>query len=357
MMRKLRFVDVMSFVATVTLAFSAIQAATPVTPTTRPADDSLARLDRPFKWITTAPVISAKGTATHPINALKDPSVVFYNGLWHLFATSCTKTGQWGMVYVNFADWKDAATAPQYYMDQNPNLGGYHCAPQVFYFAPQKLWYLITVSQDPRWSTTSDISKPESWTKQTPFFAEKPKSLKSGWLDYWIICDETHAYMFFTDDGGRFWRSRTKLADFPNGFDEPVIALQEKLAKDLFEGSCTYRIKGTTKYLTLVEAGGENWKRYYRAFIADTLDGEWKPLAAEWGNSFADLSRVRTEDGSEVWSENISHGEILRDSYDQTLTIDPAHLQLLYQGIDTHDPHEKDYGAIRWQLGLLRRDE
>lgn len=81
---------------------------------------------------------------------------------------------------MNFVDWKDAAATPQYYMDQNPNLAGYHCAPQVFYFAPQKLWYLVTVSHDPRYSTTTDISKPESWTKQTPFFAEKPKSLKRG---------------------------------------------------------------------------------------------------------------------------------------------------------------------------------
>jgi hypothetical protein len=353
-MRKRKVVKALGFAAAALLASVCASAQTPATPS---GGETPAALVPPFQWITTPPLIAAKGTAEHPINAIKDPSVVRYNGRWHIFATTCTKAGRWGMVYLNFADWKDAAAAPQYYMDQNPNLAGYHCAPQVFYFAPQKLWYLITVSQDPRWSTTSDISKPETWTMQKPFYAEMPKSLKGGWLDYWVICDDTHAYLFFTDDGGRFWRARTTLADFPNGFDEPVIALQDKVAKELFEGSCTYRIKGTTQYLTLIEAGNDQWKRYYKAFIADSLDGEWRPLAAKWGNSFADVTRVRTEDGSKVWTENFSHGEMIRDGYDQTLTIDPNNLQLLYQGIDTNDPPVKDYGAIRWQLGLLRRDK
>jgi hypothetical protein len=85
-------------------------------------------------------------------------------------------------------------------------------------------------------------------------------------------------------------------------------------------------------------------------------NGDWRPLAAEWSNSFADVTRIRSEDGSKVWTENISHGEMIRDGYDQSLTIDPKHLELLYQGIDTKDPDVKDYGAIRWQLGLLRRE-
>ena len=33
----------------------------------------------------------------------------------------------------------------------------------------------------------------------------------------------------------------------------------------------------------MIEAANEKWKRYYKAFIADRLDGDWKPLAAEWG--------------------------------------------------------------------------
>jgi hypothetical protein len=44
---------------------------------------------------------------------------------------------------------------------------------------------------------------------------------------YWIIGDDMHAYRFFPDDNGRFYRSRPRLEDFPRGFDEPVAAMRE----------------------------------------------------------------------------------------------------------------------------------
>jgi hypothetical protein len=314
-------------------------------------------LSGPFNWVTEGPLIEAKGNRPHPINAIKDPSVVRYNGLWHLFASSVTKSGDYSMVYMNFADWKDAGSARQYYLNDNPNLVGYHCAPQIFYFTPQKLWYLITTSQQPTYSTTSDISKPETWTRPKNFFTGQPKSVVEGWLDYFIICDDTHAYLFFCDDHGRFFRSRTSMADFPKGFDEPVVAMQDKVAKELFEGPCVYHIKGTRQYLALIEAGNDSWKRYYKAFIADRLDGDWRPLAAKFGNSFADTTHVRMKDGSSLWTQDISHGEALRDGYDQSLTIDPANLALLYQGVDVKDPPATGYNEIRWQLGLLRRSK
>jgi enterochelin esterase-like enzyme len=331
----------------------ATQADRPSTQTDKGQSPALAG---PFNWVTTKPILRAKSDAQHTLNAIKDPTVVRYNGLWHIFASSVTNTGGYSMVYLNFADWKDAAAAPQYHMDDNPNLRGYHCAPQVFYFAPQKQWYLIYQSQQPTFSTTTDIAQPQTWSKPQNFFAEQPKSVVAGWLDYWVICDETHAYLFFTDDNGRFYRSRTTVADFPKGFDEPVVVMQEKERRDLFEASCTYRIKGTNQYLTLIEAANEKWTRYFKAFIADRLDGEWRPLAAEWGNSFADATRVRMEDGSKLWSDHISHGELLRDGYDQTMTIDPANLVLLYQGLPHDLPLIKEYNLLPWELGLLRRE-
>lgn len=324
------------------------------TPATHPSGEQA--LAGPFNWVSTGPLLHAVPDERHPINAIKDPSIVRYDGKWHVFATSVTPKGAYSSMYLSFADWKDAAAAKPFYFDENPNLAGYHCAPQVFYFAPQKLWYLVMVSQHPMFSTTSDITKPETWSKPQNFFTTQPKSVVEGWLDYWIICDETHAYMFFTDDHGRFFRSRTTLADFPNGFDEPVVAMQDKTPRELFEGSCTYKIKGTSQYLTLIEAGNERWKRYYKAFIADRLDGEWRPLAATWGNSFADTTRIRTEDGSKLWTEDISHGGLVRDGYDQTLTIDPSKLELLYQAIGNGEGEGKGYNELPWRLALLRRE-
>jgi hypothetical protein len=320
-------------------------------PTTLPSDHAV--LHPPFEWISTGPVLQIQPDPRRQMVSIKDPSAVYFNNRWHVYATYATHAGAWGMVYTSFADWRDAAAAPQYYMEKNPNLGGYHCAPQVFYFAPQKLWYLVYQSQHPTFSTNADVSRPQDWTAPQSFFEGTPKTVVDGWLDYWVICNDTHAYLFFTDDHGRFYRSRTTLADFPKGFNEPVVVMQEKVARDLFEGGCTFHIKGTSQYLTLIECGNQQWKRYYKGFIADALDGEWRPLAAEWGNSFADVTRVRMEGGSAPWSQDISHGELLRDGHDQTMTIDPKNLTLLYQGLERGYPANLSYVQMPWKLGLL----
>ena len=90
---------------------------------------------------------------------------MYYNDMWHVYATTANAQGNWSIVYLSFKDWSEAANAKPYYIDQNPGLRGYHCAPQVFYFRPHKKWYLIYQSQHPQYSTTDDLSKPETWTR------------------------------------------------------------------------------------------------------------------------------------------------------------------------------------------------
>ncbi len=89
-------------------------------------------------------------------------------------------------------------------------------------------------------------------------------------IDYHVICDDTHAYLFFTGDNGRFYRCRTKIEDFPTGFSDPEIAIQDS-RNNLFEGSMTYKIKGTSTYLTMIEALSP--ARYYRIWLSDDLNG------------------------------------------------------------------------------------
>jgi len=122
------------------------------------------------------------------------------------------------------------------------------------------------------------------------------------------------------------------------------------LRDDIFEASHTYRIKGENRYLTVVEAVGGG-RRYYKAYVADRLDGAWKPLAATEKRAFA--SRFNVRDTAGHWTDSFSHGEFLRAGYDERMEIDPADLQFLFQGVSDREMAGKEYGRIPWQLGLL----
>ncbi len=305
----------------------------------------------PLKWKSSSILVNPISDETHKIVSVKDPTIVRYNGLWHIYATAYSNSARtWSMVYLNFKDFSEAPNAKLHYIDLNPDLRGYHCAPNLFYFRPHKKWYLVFQSQQPQYCTTDDLSKPETWTKPEDFFAGKPSGAPQLWIDYWVICDDTHAYLYFTGDNGRVYRSRTKIEDFPKGMSNPEICI-EGPRNDVFEGSMTYKIKGMDSYLTLVEAIGP--ARYYRAWIADSLDGDWKPVpgAASWDNPFAGINNVTFEEGVIPWTRDISHGELIRDGYDETMTIDLNNLQLLYQG---RDPAiNTRYDQLPYRLGLL----
>jgi hypothetical protein len=309
----------------------------------------------PRTWTSTGPVVVPTADANHPIVSVKDPTVVYDGGRWHVFTTTANKNGAWSMAYFNFTSWDQAPQAKPFYLEDNPNLRGYNAAPQVFYFRPQGKWYLIFQSGNPRYSTTTDIANPMSWSVPKDFFPSTPSGVVNGWLDFWIICDDTRAYLFAPDDHGRFYRSSTTLANFPNGFSNPVIAMQAADASDLFEGSCVYKLKGSNQYLCLVECvSHSNGHRYYRAFTSNQLDGTWQALAGANSETspFAGDANVSMTDGSTLWCEGISHGELLRDGSDETMTVDPAGMQFLYQGF-ARGVTASDYYLLPYRLGLL----
>ena len=305
-----------------------------------------------FNWISSAPLAAVRQDEGD-WHSLKDPSVVFADGRWHLFCTVRGTQRSHAIVYSSFADWPQAAEAHQYVL---PCHSGFFCAPQVFYFAPHKLWYLICQASDPSWSpnyqpafaTTATIADPKSWSALAPMFGRQPTTTKA-WLDFWVICDEQNAHLFFTSLDGKLWRSQTALADFPHKWGEPALALQG----DFFEASHTYRLRGRGKdqYLTLIEAqNGHGW-RYYTAYLADRLEGPWRPLAAGKDDAFASMLNVQQPSGK--WTDVISHIELIRAGNDQTMEIPSDNLQVLFQGVLDKDRASKPYGQIPWRLGLL----
>src|SRR5208283_3943606 len=124
-----------------------------------------------YSWTSTGPIISAKSDSTHNIIAVKDPSAVYYNGQWIVYASDVNSAGNYNMEYLNIgSSWSNASSATPYFMDNTPGFSGYHTAPQVFYFAPQNKWYLIFQSGQPQYSTNSDPTKPQNWSTPTNFY-------------------------------------------------------------------------------------------------------------------------------------------------------------------------------------------
>ena len=229
----------------------------------------------------------------------------------------------------------------------------YHGAPQIFFFEPHRKWYLIYQAADssrglkygPCFSTTETIDDATSWTKPSPLYVV-PEGQKAG-LDYWVICDDTHAHLLFTSLDGRMWHAQTELSGFPDrGWSSPTVALKA----DIFEASHTYKLNGTDQYVTLVEA--QNGKRrYFKFYTADRLAGPWKPLAATRDQPAVSVLNVVNQQQS--WATSYSHGEFIRSGFNQRLEIDPDSLRLLFQGTSDREYQKGSYGEITWRLGLL----
>ncbi|MCA9064426.1 MAG: hypothetical protein KDA96_15250 [Planctomycetaceae bacterium] len=308
-----------------------------------------------FQWTASAPLLTAHDVDGWPWHSVKDPTIVRHDDKWHLFVTVRGSDRSHAVMYTSFADWKEADTAPRRIL---PMHKGYCCAPQVFWFEPHRKWYLICQASHESWgekpfrpafSTTSDIADPDSWSPLTPMYQERPQNIP-GWIDFWVICDEQNAWLFFTSNNGQMWRSRTTLDAFPLGWKAPELVLQHQI----FEASHTYRIRGQNRYLTVIEEQNGHGFRYYKAYVSSRLDGQWTPLAATKEQSFASLRNVTQPDGH--WTDSISHGELIRSGINQFMEIDPDHLQFLFQGATYQEKAGKSYGQIPWQLGLLTLD-
>jgi hypothetical protein len=294
-----------------------------------------------FTWTSSQPLITPKPPAGRVFASIKDPTIVQFEGKYHVFATVYETTAGaagWKSVYLNFTDFAEADAAPQIYMPNLPTGGT--VAPQVFYFAPQNLWYLI-YQWGARFSTNPDINDPNGWTTPRPLLGGEPANA----LDFWVICDDADCHLFFSRDDGVLYKSKTTIDNFPNfnGYD---IVMQAPSAGLLFEASNIYKVEGTNKYLLLVEAFGP---RYFRSWTAESLDGPWTALADTQQNPFAGAANV-SFDGA-AWTNDISHGEMIRSGFDQTLTINACNMQYLYQG--TTPNFQGDYSLIPYRLGLL----
>jgi hypothetical protein len=321
-------------------------------PSAEPAQQQPAQLPSSFEWSSSGALI---GPHINGAVSVKDPSVVQdEDGTWHVLMTHASTSGDWSLAQTSFEDWSQADAAPQTNLETASGVGtGYRAAPNVFYFEPTGEWYLVYQTGLPTYSTTTDISDPTSWSAPRNFQDSVPEIVQQNigngyWLDFHVICDDTMCYLFSADDNGHVYRAETTVEEFPGGFDNTQIALQDSNRNNLFEGPAVYQVGDTGTYLLLMEAIGSGG-RYYRAFTSDSIDGQWQPLTGMESDPFAGASNVTYPNGD--WTNDVSHGELIRSGNDQTMPIDPCNLQFLYQGVDPNANVE--YSQLPYRLGLL----
>ena len=135
------------------------------------------------------------------------------------------------------------------------------------------------------------------------------KDTNSKWIDFWVICDKTKAYLFYTESQSIVMVRITSLEEFPGGWGEG-----KNVFSGVTEAAHIYKVTGQNEYHMIYELNRGGMRSFGLA-AAKNLTGPWEKVTDRfatgeqlrylgdnepWRNGFArrgDTHRLRRADG------------------------------------------------------------
>ena len=249
--------------------------------------------------------------------------------------------------YVSAQRLPELRSAPRHELRMIRGKGRYGCAPQIFFYEPQRKWYLIFQNRDtnyqPAYSTTTTISKPETWSKPKPLLG---KDNANKWIDFWVICDKEKAYLFYTQAHDGVIVRSTSLEKFPDGWSDG-----KEVLKNVHEAVHVYKIKGRDEFHMIYELRNRGIRSFGLA-SADEIAGPWKKVT----DRYATGDQLVYVGKDHAWTEMVSHGEVLRAGCNERMEYDPKGCMWLIQGM-LKERLTAPYDSLPWRLGIMSKIE